>query len=57
MRILDRFGRKIEPGHVKLYSRKEFQTLFERAGLRYITSRTIIPTIEIHVADRSDSNA
>jgi ubiquinone/menaquinone biosynthesis C-methylase UbiE len=50
MRFLDRYFRKIEPAHVKLYSTKEFQALFERAGLCYITSKRIIPTIEVHVA-------
>jgi ubiquinone/menaquinone biosynthesis C-methylase UbiE len=35
MRLVDRFGRKLEAAHVKLYSTKAFQALFERAGLCY----------------------
>jgi hypothetical protein len=54
MRLVDRFGRKVEPAHVKLYSTKEFQALFERAGLCYITSERIIPAIEVHIAEKSE---
>ena len=54
MRLVDRFGRKVEPAHVKLYSTKEFQALFERAGLCYITSKRIIPAIEVHIAEKSE---
>ncbi|MGZ4911478.1 MAG: class I SAM-dependent methyltransferase [Halobacteriota archaeon] len=52
MKILDRLIRKIEPEHVKLYSTTEFQALFERAGLRYVTSERIIPAIEVHMAEK-----
>jgi ubiquinone/menaquinone biosynthesis C-methylase UbiE len=52
MRIVDRFIHKIEPEHVKLYSTKEFQALFERAGLCYVTSKRIIPAIEVHMAEK-----
>jgi ubiquinone/menaquinone biosynthesis C-methylase UbiE len=54
MRLVDRFSRKVEPAHVKLYSTKEFQALFERAGLCYITSKRIIPAIEVHIAEKSE---
>lgn len=54
MRLVDRFGRKVQPAHVKLYSTKEFQALFERAGLCYITSKRIIPAIEVHIAEKSE---
>jgi ubiquinone/menaquinone biosynthesis C-methylase UbiE len=54
MRLVDRFGRKVEPAHVKLYSTKEFQALFERAELCYITSERIIPAIEVHIAEKSE---
>jgi len=53
MRLLDRFSRKVEPAHVRMYSTKEFQALFERAGLLYITSKRIIPAIEVHEAEKS----
>ncbi len=54
MRLVDRFGRKVQPAHVKLYSTKEFQALFERAELCYITSERIIPAIEVHIAEKSE---
>ena len=53
-RLVDRFARKLEAAHVKSYSTKEFQVLFERAGLRYITSKRIIPPIEIQIAEKSN---
>ena len=57
MRPVDRFIRKMEPAHVKLYSTKEFQALFERAGLCYTTSKRIILAIEVHIAEKSNLNA
>jgi ubiquinone/menaquinone biosynthesis C-methylase UbiE len=57
MRVVDRFTRKIEPAHVKYYSTKEFQALFERAGLCYIASKRIIPAVEVHIAEKSNLNA
>jgi len=58
MRLVDRFGRKVEgTAHVKLYSTKEFQGLFERAGLHYVTSKRIIPALDVHIAAKSNLNA
>ena len=57
MRVVDRFTRKIEPAHVKYYSTKEFQALFERAGLCYIANKRIIPAVEVHIAEKSNLNA
>ena len=54
MRLADRFIHKMEPAHVKFYSTREFQALFEGAGLCYITSKRIFPTIEVHMAERSN---
>jgi ubiquinone/menaquinone biosynthesis C-methylase UbiE len=56
-RLVDRFTRKLEAAHVKSYSTTEFQALFERAGLRYITSKRIIPQIEVQIAEKSNLNA
>ncbi|HYC19004.1 MAG TPA: methyltransferase domain-containing protein [Candidatus Bathyarchaeia archaeon] len=56
MRLVDRFSRKMEPAHVKLYSAEEFQALFEKAGLRYITSKRIILAIEVHIGEKSNLN-
>jgi len=56
-RLVDRFARKLEAAHVKSYSTKEFQALSERAGLRYITSKRIIPPIEVQIAEKSNLNS
>jgi ubiquinone/menaquinone biosynthesis C-methylase UbiE len=56
-RLVDRFTRKLEAAHVKSYSTTEFQALFERAGLRYITIKRIIPSIEVQIAEKSNLNA
>jgi ubiquinone/menaquinone biosynthesis C-methylase UbiE len=41
-RWLDKLGKKLEPGHVKIYSTKEYKTLFRGAGLHYMTGKSII---------------
>ncbi len=43
----DKIFRLIEPEHVKMYSTKEFQQLFEQAGLKY--SRSEIGREKIHI--------
>ena len=53
MRMIDRLSRKLEPAHVKLYSSKEFQTFFEKAGLRYIASKAVFSAIKVHIAEKS----
>lgn len=35
IKLADRFIKLFEPEHVKIYSTKEFQKLFEQAGLKY----------------------
>jgi ubiquinone/menaquinone biosynthesis C-methylase UbiE len=57
MKLADWLIHKMEPAHVKFYSTKEFQTLYEKAGLCYITSNRIFPTIEVHIAEKLNSNA
>jgi len=52
MRVLDKFSRAIEPAHVKLYSTREFEALFETAGLRYNASKRIFPAIFVHIAEK-----
>jgi ubiquinone/menaquinone biosynthesis C-methylase UbiE len=52
IRWLDRLFR-LEPGHVKIYSTKEFNTLFQKAGLSCMTTKsTILPTMKIHIAEK-----
>jgi len=57
MKLADWLIHKMEPAHVKFYSTKEFQTLFESAGLHYLTSQHIAPTIEVHIAEKPNLNA
>ena len=52
MRTLHRLSRKIEPAHIKLYSTREFKTLFEKAGLHYTMSKTILSPIKVHIAEK-----
>ena len=56
-RFVDSIARKIEPAHVKQYSKREFQALFQKAGLRYISSKRIIPLLYVHMAEKSNLNA
>ncbi|MGZ4909025.1 MAG: class I SAM-dependent methyltransferase [Halobacteriota archaeon] len=58
MKLVDRYYSKMEPAHVKLYSTKEFQALFERAGLRHITTKRMvrIPAIDFCMAVKSSLN-
>lgn len=52
MRILDKLSRKLEAAHVKLYSTREFQDLFEKAGLHYTMSKPILSAIKVHIAEK-----
>jgi len=52
MRMLDRVSRKTEKGHVKLYSTREFQALFEKAKLHYAMSRPILSAIKVLIAEK-----
>ena len=53
IRWLDRLF-KLEPGHVKIYSTKDFRILFQKARLNYLTSKiTILPMVKIHIAEKS----
>ena len=53
MKMLDRLSRKLEPAHVKLYSTREFQALFEKAGLHYTMSRPVLSAIQVHIAEKT----
>jgi ubiquinone/menaquinone biosynthesis C-methylase UbiE len=53
MRMMDVLSRKLEPAHVKLYSTREFHTLFENAGLRYVTSKPAILFLKVHIAQKT----
>jgi ubiquinone/menaquinone biosynthesis C-methylase UbiE len=52
MRTVDRLSRKLKPAHVKLYSTREFQALFEKAGLHYIMTKPILSAIKVQIAEK-----
>ena len=52
MRMVDRVGRKIEAGHVKMYSTNEFRALFGKAGLCYIATEPVFSAIKVHVGQK-----
>jgi ubiquinone/menaquinone biosynthesis C-methylase UbiE len=51
-RILDILAMKLERGHVKIYSTMEYQLLFEKAGLLYVTNKSILPSLKIHIGEK-----
>ncbi|HUH96137.1 MAG TPA: methyltransferase domain-containing protein, partial [Anaerolineales bacterium] len=52
VKLADQFMRRLEPAHVKIYSTKEFQRLFEKAGLKYSASRLINWHQAIHIGEK-----
>lgn len=53
MRMLDRLSKKLEPAHVKLYSTQEYQAFFGKAGLHYVTSKPVVFSVKVHVAEKA----
>lgn len=51
-RVLNKIHKMLEPEQVKIYSMKEFQHLFENAGLRYVSSQKIGTGMSAHIAER-----
>ncbi len=51
-KVADRIIRLVEPEHVKMYSTKEYQQMFERAGLRYATSKAINANSKVHIGEK-----
>ncbi len=51
-KIADKIISLVEPEHVKMYSTREFQQLFERAGLRYATSKAIRANSKVHIGEK-----
>jgi ubiquinone/menaquinone biosynthesis C-methylase UbiE len=52
MRMVDRLSRKLKAAHVRLYSTREFQALFEKAGLHYTMSKPILSAIKVQIAEK-----
>ena len=53
VRTFDRLQKRLEPAHVKTYSTKEYQAFFQTAGLAYVGHKRILPTLKIHIAEKS----
>ncbi len=53
-KVVDKIIKLVEPEHVKLYSTKEFQQLFENAHLRYAASETIKANSKVHAGVKYD---
>ena len=54
VRTVDRMSHGLEEAHIKLYSTKEFQKLFEKAGLSYIGTKPVFSAIKVHIATKPE---
>jgi len=52
MKIIDRIMKLLESGFVKFYSTKEYQQLFQNAGLKYSASKKIKSNNKVHIAEK-----
>ncbi len=52
IKLADKIIKLTEPEHVKIYSTKEFQKLFQKAGLNYKTSEAINWHEGIHISEK-----
>jgi ubiquinone/menaquinone biosynthesis C-methylase UbiE len=50
--LLDWFMKKIEKGHVKIYSTSEFKVFFQKAGLCYVSGKSIAPAVKIQIGEK-----
>ena len=51
-KFADTIIKSFEPEHVKMYSTKEFQQLFEQAGLKYSASKAVNKYQGIHIGEK-----
>ena len=51
-KIADKIMRLLEPGHVKMYSTKEIQSLFAAAGLKYTDTVGIVYHEKVHIGEK-----
>ena len=49
---VDRKVRQKEAEHVKFYSSAEYRDMMDRASLRYLRTRTILPPVKVHIATK-----
>lgn len=52
MRLLDRLSKKLEQGHVKIYSTREYQTLFENADLHYAGHKSVMVSMKTLIGEK-----
>jgi len=52
IRLLDKLSKKTEQGHVKIYSTKEYQKLFENAILRYAGHKWVMISMKTHIGEK-----
>jgi|BarGraIncu01122A_1022018.scaffolds.fasta_scaffold40900_1 ubiquinone/menaquinone biosynthesis C-methylase UbiE len=52
IKIIDKIIKLIEPGHVKIYSTKEFESLLINAGLKYIGCKKTITREKVHIGEK-----
>jgi ubiquinone/menaquinone biosynthesis C-methylase UbiE len=50
--IIDKLQKRLQPAHVKTYSTREYQAFFQAAGLSYVTHKTILPALKIHIGEK-----
>lgn len=51
-KIIDKIMKLIEPEHVKMYSTKKFQQMFENVRLKYETSHKIKMSSKVHIGEK-----
>ena len=52
VRRLDKRFRRKEREHVKFYSSHEYRLLFQKAKLKYVRSRLIVPLMKVHIGEK-----
>ena len=52
MKLVDARSRRKEPEHVKFYSSREFKTLLESAGMRYVGFQRVWFPLKVHSAEK-----
>jgi ubiquinone/menaquinone biosynthesis C-methylase UbiE len=55
VKIIDRFIRKRDHTHVKMYSTREYRAFFTQAGLKHVSSKSIwgpMMSMKVHIAEK-----
>jgi hypothetical protein len=52
IKFIDKIIKIVEPEHVKIYSTKEFQQMFNEAGLKYSNSKIVNGHESIHIGEK-----